>query len=153
MEKTMVLTPAKPTSYVISSPLSGKLVRAGDPILNTRIVRTLYWNGNQEGIKQIFSSDDNGYFSLPAHEEMLELGPLQEFIAKTDIKALIDGVEEDIWYSTKMAKELNSEFDTPPRALVCDLNEPEIGVNIKYGLCLTKCRWENMPEADDPTVP
>lgn len=82
-----------PTSYVISSPLSGLLQKDGKPlpIPNTKIIRRLRWNSNEDGIEQAFYSDENGYFDLLAHEDTLETTVPVPFVAKTDLYAIVDG--------------------------------------------------------------
>ncbi|WP_051083128.1 DUF6795 domain-containing protein [Teredinibacter turnerae] len=142
-----------PTSYVISSPLSGLLQKDGKPLPKTKIIRRLRWNSNEDGIEQEFYSDENGYFDLPAHEETLEIPALVQFVAKTDLYAIIDGERDQFWFSSKMDKDMDSEFESTPLGVVCDLESEEFGVNINGGLCLTKCVWENMPKEDDPNVP
>ena len=127
-------------------------MKNGKPVVNARIIRKLRWNGNEDGITQEFNTDETGFFSLPAHEETLSLGALEQFVGKTNIDVDNDGTMENIWFSAKTSPDLNSEYETPPRELVCDLNNADIGVSINFGTCLTKCRWANMPEEEDPNA-
>ena len=55
--------------YVLASPLSGVLVKAGKPLANTKIIRRLTWNANGEGIVEEFMTDDQGRFSIPVYED------------------------------------------------------------------------------------
>lgn len=151
-ETIMFLSKPAPSNYVISSPLEGVLTNNGRPLSNTRIIRELTWNGNDgelQKIKQEYLTGEDGKFSLLLHEEILALAPLEQFVGKTSIEVEYEGVTHELWYSAKMDKELNSEYDTPPAGVVCDISNPEIGVNMNLGMCLTRCRWDNMPE-DNP---
>lgn len=151
-ESTMLLGKSTPKTYVISSPLSGVLMADGKPLANTPFTRKLRWNGNEDGVMQQFTTDAQGHFSLPAHEEELALGALEEFVGKTDLIVEHNGEADYFWFASKRSAEINSEFDAVPEAMVCDLNEADLSVNLAGGLCLTKCRWTNMPEQEDPNA-
>jgi len=142
-----------PANYVISSPLEGVLMKNGSVLANTKIIRRVRWNDNEQGIEEEFSTDDKGYFKLPKFEKELKMGALATFVGKTDLWAVLENGERDqFWFSSKMEKEENSEFEEVPEGMVCDLATEEGGVNLSHGLCLTKCRWNNMPEEEDPNA-
>lgn len=146
-ESNMLIVKNPPASvHVISSPLKGTLLKNGQPLAHTKIIRRLRWNSNEDGIEQEFTTDENGVFDLPAHEEMLELPALIEFVAKTDLYAMVDGERDQFWFSSKMTKEINSEWDEPPVGVQCDLINDLQRVEINDGLCGTKCIWTNMPK-------
>ncbi len=150
-DTTMFLSKPAPSDYVISSPLEGVLTKDGKPLSDTKMLRRLTWNGSNgelQEIKQEYLTDKEGKFSLPSHEETLALGALEEFVGSTYIDAEIDGEIQFLWYSAKNTKELNSEYDSPPIDLVCDVNQPEAGVDINLGTCLTVCQWSNIPKDD-----
>ena len=151
-EQYMFLETPPPASFVISSPLQGILLKDGIPLGHTRIFRMLRWNGNEEGVTQEFRTDETGFFSLPAHEEILSIGPLEQFVGKTNIDVEHEGKIENFWFSAKTKPDLNSEYDTPPIGLNCDISNAEMGVQTSFATCLTKCRWENMPDQDDPNA-
>lgn len=144
----------KPPSanYVIASPLEGVLMKDGKPLVNTTIIRRVRWNDNEDGVEETFATDEKGYFKLPKYEKELEMGALAQFVGKTDLWAVVDGERDQFWFSSKMEKEENSEYEEIPEGVVCDLLVEEEGVNINLGLCLTKCRWDNMPEEEDPNA-
>lgn len=146
----MFLNKPNPSTYVISSPLEGVLLRDGKPLGGAKIIRKLRWNGNAEGIFQEFMTDPSGAFSLPVHEETLTLGVLEQFVGKTDLEVEVDGNMEFFWYSAKMHKDLDSKVNEVPENLICDIEEAEKSVNVEFGTCLTKCRWSNMPKDIDP---
>lgn len=151
-EQGMFLKKPPAASYFISSPLEGIVLNNGKPVSNVRIVRRLRWNGNDDGLTQEFITDETGFFSMPAHEEILSIGALEQFVGKTNIDVENGAAMENIWFSAKTHPDLNSEYDTPPRDLICDLSNADLGVSINSGTCLTKCRWVNMPEAGDPNA-
>jgi len=146
----MIFKKPTPVNFVISSPLEGVLHRDGKPLSHARIIRKLRWNGNDEGITQEFGTDESGFFSLPAHEETLSIGPLEQFVGKTNIDVEQNGVLENFWFSAKTLGDMNSEYDIPPEELICDISNADLGVNINFGICMTKCRWSNMPKPFDP---
>ena len=150
LEQNMFLENPPPDNYVISSPLKGFLLKGGKPFSHAKIIRKLRWNGNEDGVFQEFVTDESGAFALPVHEETLSFAALAQFVGKTNIYVVHDGVQELFWFSTKKHKDLNSEFDMPPEELICDISTPDMRVNIKSGMCMTRCRWSNMPKEYDP---
>lgn len=135
-------------SYVISSSLEGKLVRGDRPLPNTKIIRRLTWNGNENGCEEIFFSDEQGNFLLPSHTEFLQLGALVQFTASTHLKVEIGSESHDIWYNSKLDPKPHSETNGRPEQLVCDLDSDEIPIyssNSTVPNILTRCRWKNMP--------
>jgi len=152
-EQSMFLETPPPANFVISSPLQGILLKDGIPLSHARILRKLRWNGNEAGVVQEFHSDETGFFSLPAHEEILSIGALEQFVGKTNIDVEHEGKVQNFWFSAKTKPDLNSEYDTPPSGLTCDLSNAETGVEIRFGTCLTRCRWDNMPVPGDPYEP
>lgn len=152
-EQTVIFKKPNPVSFVVSSPLEGILRKDGKPLSHTRIIRKLRWNGNEEGITQEFHTDASGFFSLPAHEETLSIGMLEQFVGKTNIDVEQEGMLENFWFSAKTHGDLNSEYDSPPEELTCDMSNADLGVNINFGTCMTKCRWSNMPKPFDPNEP
>jgi hypothetical protein len=152
-EQTVILNKPTPASFVISSPLEGALLRDGKPLSHARIIRRLRWNDNEEGITREYHTDESGFFSLPAHEETLSIGPLEQFVGKTNIDVEQDGILETFWFSAKTQGDLNSEYDILPEELICDISNADLGVNINFGTCMTKCRWSNMPKPFDPNEP
>ncbi len=145
----MFFNKQKTENYVIFSPMEGVLLKNGKPLANTKIIRTLKWNGNDEGLVEEFSTDEKGYFSLPLHEEELSLNILIQFVAYASIETEMEGKMFDIWYNSKLHPELYSETGAPMEGLICDLVNDEIPVfigNSSVTNILTKCRWDNMPE-------
>ncbi len=146
----MFIKPSTET-YVIFSPMEGVLMKDGQPLPNTKIIRTLRWNDNDDGLTETFTTDEQGRFSLPIHEEDLTLGVLTQFVAKTQLH--VEKIEDSqlIWYNSKMTPEIHSETGGELFQLSCDLDNEEIPVYLNESVIatiLTKCRWVNMPQPD-----
>lgn len=138
----------KPTTqqYVIASPMEGVLMKDGEPLRNTKIIRKLRWNSNDDGITTEFYTDENGFFSLPLHKETLTLGKLTQFVASTELNIETPEGIIELWYNNKFSGELHEETDGPIPKLVCDIHESEIAFHAGTSKILTRCRWEGMPE-------
>ncbi|TYK65551.1 DUF6795 domain-containing protein [Colwellia echini] len=128
--------------YVISSPLEGTLVKNGQPLANTKIIRRLRWNGNDDGVVDEFQTDENGNFNIPAHEEILSIGKLTQFVSNIELFSESETDDNFFWYSNKFSGELFSDFETPVKSLVCDIDDNESRVELKHGAVYSKCRWE-----------
>lgn len=139
-----MFTQTEKKKYVIASPLDGVLMNGDQPLSNTTITRRLRWNGNEEGLVQNFTTDEQGRFSLPVHEEELALGIFNQFVAK--IELIVNG-DDVIWYGNKMFPEIYTETNGPVQGLVCDLSSEETtvfrGGSVVPNI-LTRCRWKNM---------
>lgn len=133
-------------SYVIFSPLQGVLMQNGKPLANTTITRQLSWNGNDDGLVEEFTTDEQGRFSLPIHEEQLSLGMLNQFVGKADLEIKSEKGQEYLWTSSKFSPEMFAETGGEVNDLVCDIEFEEIAVPMGPTSILTKCRWKNMPE-------
>lgn len=132
-------------TYVIASPMEGVLMKDGKPLANTKILRRLRWNSNDNGIEQEFMSDENGRFSLPIHEETLTLSALTQFVCSSHITINIDNEDYDIWYNNKFSPEIYAETNGPIEDLTCDISSEELIVRPDISRIGTICRWKNMP--------
>lgn len=132
--------------FVISSPLNGILVREGEALPNTKIIRRLTWSGNDEGIVDEFITDDNGNFNIPVHEELLTIGKLTEFVGTVTlyIKSIDD--ENFFYHSTKRSAEIYSDTKEPLQELVCDMAHDEALVDISRVGIFSRCKWKGMPK-------
>lgn len=129
-------------SYVIASPLAGVLVRDGVPVKNAVLLRRLTWSGNEDGILQEFTTDDQGNFSLPAFEQELKLSFLVQFVGKSKIYFEREDPDHLIWYAPKFSGEMYSEMGGPLKDVVCDLASPKGAVDIGTWRVLTRCSWQ-----------
>jgi hypothetical protein len=127
--------------YVISSPLAGTLVKGGIPLANTKIIRRLRWNNNDDGVVDEFITDENGYFSIPAYEKTLTLGKLTQFVSNIELFAGSESDENFFWYSNKFSGEIFSDFEAPLQGVVCDIQKKEQRIELKHGAIFSKCHW------------
>ncbi len=132
-------------NYVISSPLSGVLVREGKPLTNTKIIRRLSWSGNDEGFVDEFITNDKGYFDIPMHEELLTIGKLTEFVGTLTL--YIESIDDDnfFYHSSKRSPEIYSDTKEPLQELVCDMAQEEALVDISRVGIFSRCKWKGMP--------
>ena len=133
--------------YVIASPLSGVLMKGGKPLINTKIVRRLTWNGNDSGILQEFMTDRKGAFSIPIHEEILTLSGITEFVASNALY-VHEAIDENFfWYSPKRTESIYSDYGSEIEGLVCDLdsNERRVTPPDSDTYIFSKCAWNKMP--------
>lgn len=131
--------------YVISSPLEGVLVKGGKPLANTKIIRRLSWNGNDEGIVDEFTTDDEGHFDIPTHEQSLSIGKLTEFVGTVTL--YIESIDDDnfFYHSSKRSAEIYSDTKEPLEELVCDMAQEEALVDISRVGIFSRCKWKGMP--------
>ena len=131
--------------YVISSPLTGVLVKNGQALTNTKIIRRLSWSGNEEGTIDEFFTDGEGDFTIPVYEEMLAIGKLTEFVGT--ITLYIDSVDDDnfFYHSSKRSAEIYSDTKAPLEELVCDVAHDEALVDISRVGIFSRCKWKGMP--------
>jgi len=141
-----MFTKKKSENYVIFSPMEGILMQDGKPLPNTKIIRRLKWNGNEDGLVEEFTTDEQGQFSLPLHEEALSLGMLIQFVASADLEFKTENGNEYLWTSSKFFPEIYTETNGKVDELICDINFEEIAVPMGATSILTKCRWKDMPE-------
>lgn len=145
--KEAVMLKGTEKKYVIFSPMEGVLLKDGKPLAHTKIIRTLRWNGNDDtGLVEEFSTDENGNFLLPLHEEVLSLGMLSQFVAKAELQVAFFDDIIDIWYNNKFTGDLYAETKDKLMNLFCDITADEITVNSGQSTILTLCRWDEMPK-------
>lgn len=137
-------------NYYISSPLQGILVKDGKPMANTKIIRKLTWNDNEEGLRDEFFTDNEGHFDIPAHQEKLKLGSMTEFVGAIELFAKSDDEEHlnenFFWLSTKRSEENFSDIEKALEGLICDLSRDKMAVDIGDNSVYGRCTWNGMSE-------
>jgi hypothetical protein len=134
-------------NYYISSPLQGQLVKDGKPMVNTKIIRKLRWNDNDEGIWDEIFTDENGYFDIPAHQEKLALSTMTEFVGSITLFAEQESEENCFWNSSKREAHNYSDIKKPLTGLTFDLSKEELAADIDLNTVLFRGSWDDMPEA------
>jgi hypothetical protein len=133
-------------TYVIASPMAGTLMQNGEPLAYAKIIRHLWWTGNESGVVEEFSTDAQGRFHLPVHEEQLIIGKLTQFACSTHLEVELDDGHKDFWYNNKFEEAIYAE--TAGRYLndlMCDISNEEMSVRPNISSITTICRWQDMP--------
>lgn len=144
----MTLKSPEPKHYVTCRELSGSLEKNGKPVAHAKIIRTLKWNGNEEGIVDYFKTDDKGHFHIPKNDQILSISPFDQFVAKASIKIQHENETSDLWYEVLMNQMPHSLGDI--MSLKCELSTESKRVFSESGLLGTICTWNNMPQEEDP---
>lgn len=141
----MLLFNGKKENYVFASPLAGQLLQHGKPLAGVKITREIFSNTDIEIPTEEFVTNDDGYFTIPAYEQEIEISPLAQFSSSYNIEAHINGTRVLIWYASKLQPERFEETGTEPKSLVCDVEneetpfftEDQVVANI-----MSRCTWE-----------
>lgn len=146
-EEEMFIKPLVKT-YLIALPLQGKLMEDGKPLAKAKLRRELEWNGDNEGtLSELFYTDENGVFVLPAFEITTTMRGLEQFVGKTKVFYSSNNSEEIlIWYNPTMSENLQDKIGEPFDSLQCDLSHKEVATQGRAVDILTICRWDGMPE-------
>jgi len=109
----------------VFSEVKARLIKDGEPLKNTRVVRRWEWNKPREDST---TTDETGYFEFPAifERSVSRLLPVELVIGQG--LYVIENVEEKkIWSNSKREPEENAEFNGRPTELICEMtNEMEI---------------------------
>jgi len=137
-------------NYVLSSPIEGVLMKGGEPLANTKIIREVNWFGGEDKVFEEFTTNDNGVFNLPAYEKELKLGKLTQFVANSYLYAYeIDENDDNLFYMTSnFGGTIYSETEVPLNDLVCDMNQPEDSVRINSSI-YSRCTWQGKEDLKD----
>lgn len=147
----MFLAEKPAEKYVMSLPLDGVLLKKEEILKNTKIIREVSWGQDEdEHVRQEFVTDGNGVFSLPLYEVMYSRVGVAHFMATTEISIEYKNELITLWTSTKTRKELNGSFDPLPKNITCDITNEKMYLDLPYDMCVTKCRWDTMPEEQTP---
>ncbi len=133
-------------TYVIFSPLSGVLMKEGQPLANTKIIRKLTWNANEEGVIEEFYTDEQGRFDIPQYDAAFKMGVLTEFVASQYLSIEPNAKDDIFWVATNRSGEVFAELGYQPEDLICDVSFerkiPEENMKDTSGLMATKCQWK-----------
>lgn len=128
--------------------LKGVLLCGGKPIAEAKITRSIKWNDSDAPLVDYFKTDAQGRFTIPANKQHLSISPLTQYAAKVRLEVEHEGSSSDFWYEVIMDEDPLPIGDT--RNLVCKVSEKLQRVHSPSGLLGTTCRWEGMPEEEDP---
>ena len=139
---------AEPEQICLMSAVSGQLVKDGQPLPNTKLVRELSYVYKDGFHTDEATTDAEGNFNFPAvFENKKRFVFLNMFSVGQSIK-----VDEDIiWIGSKTEPEENSEGRGESVYLDCNLENKEMTTTrIDVSIYHTTCHWdvESDPEPD-----
>jgi|SRR5690625_89163 len=136
---------SRPTEeLVICSEMRGKLTFQGQPAAGAKIVRWSAWK-DHEGESETFYADEHGNFLLPEKREVVKKGPLDflaQFVGKQLVTVTYRGAEYEIWYSSKLSPEKNSEYGGVPTNFRCELTDEPEHKPLDGLLLSVACKWD-----------
>ena len=133
----------KPKEYEVAPALSGTLLKNGEILANTRIVRVYNWNPNKNAETDEATTDENGYFSFPSVEKTLALTPLAQHSFFCEL-TLENKKGEPVWRASNFAEHKYFEDESSPNQMTCDILDEEITVRVGNTPISTKCRWNGL---------
>ena len=143
----LLISEAEPEKYVISSPLEGRMMRGGEPLRHFTFYRYMKWTEYTEEDRTVliqeFTTDDEGYFSLPEYSKILKIPGLNEFIATMDLRTVGNDENTTFHSQGKMNKELYAELGLEPENFICDFENDDVVVR-SPNLTMSRCRWNGM---------
>ena len=124
----------------VFSEVKVKLMRNGEPLKNTKIIRRWEWNALKQDTA---TTDSNGYFEFPAiyEKSISRLLPVELVIAQ-GVYVIENGEEKKIWSNSKREPEENSEFHGRPIVMSCEITD-EMKIHREFDSIMnTLCKWE-----------
>lgn len=135
--------------YVVSPPFEGRLLNAGKPLANTKIIRRVQYYGKDDWVEEDYKTDGDGYFNIPALDVTMRLSFLAQFTASTALYIETTNQDRLIWNSFSGEENMHSQFlDVKPVNFICDLTIEETYRSNGVSNFVAKCVWDNMPSND-----
>lgn len=125
----------------VFSSVKMQILKNGKPVKNAQVIRRWEWNKLKE---EKTTTDENGYFSLPAVYEssVSRLLPIELVIAQ-GIYVVEEGEEKKIWSNSKRKPDENVEFGGKPIDMRCELTN-DLKIYKQFGSRMrTLCEWED----------
>lgn len=126
--------------YVFSA-MEGTITYQGKPAAGAKIVRTVRWK-DEKGESDSTIVGENGEFSLPPMKRTLRQILPSQFVAHQSIHVHFEGEDYHIWEMGKISEKENSELDGIPSNFRCELTEEFVGVDVRFGVLITSCKWD-----------
>ena len=127
----------------IFSPLEGQLTFQGKPASGAKIKLWLAWK-DQKGESEVFSADENGYFSLPERKITYKRNPLAQISIGQSITVEYQGKETLIWKVGKTSTHLYGELGGRPEGVTCELSREDSDAYFDNSLLETICVWKDI---------
>lgn len=136
--------------HYLMSEVSGTITLNGEPAAGATLKRSVRKAYSRSYVKDEATTDENGYFSMPAVTERKVIHKVfpMEFVVPSEIYVTYQGKEYFIWTSTKREPEENTENKGRPLVVQCELTSEERGFMVDGSLFTTICVWD--VEVDPP---
>ena len=128
---------------VLFSPLSGQITYKGKPASGAVLKLWIAWK-DQEGETEIFNTDEDGNFSIPAKIIEYKSSTLAQISIGQMITVEYKGGEYTIWKAGKSSTHLYGELGGRPENLVCELSKEEMDTHLDSALLETLCVWTKL---------
>jgi hypothetical protein len=128
---------------VLFSPLEGKLTFRGEPLSNTKIKLHISWK-DKEGESFYYSTDTNGFFSIPKIKSEYEESPLAQLVIRQELTVEHDNNFYEVWTMSKMESAEFTELGGKPVGLVCEVTDDLTTVRGIRSLGGVACTWESL---------
>ncbi len=140
------------TKPCLFSAISGVITLNGKPVKNAQLKRIVGKAHAQGKVTDETTTDENGYFSMPAVFDKVLLAKVlpMEFSVPQEIFVYYEGKEYDIWSGVKRKREENSESRGKPLVVKCELEGERKRISVNDNLIYTRCNWDVEP--DPPMV-
>ncbi len=126
------------------SKISGVIKLNGEPVSNARLVRTVNLSSPETDEA---STDENGYFEMPAvFKRTIAKYLPQEFAVSQEIIVHYDGKEYRMWSGVKRKPEENSESRGKPLVVTCELNSEKSMIKVNNSPIFSLCTWDVEPD-------
>lgn len=128
---------------VLFSPLEGQLTFNGKPAAGAKIKLWLAWK-DQEGESEYFTTDDNGYFTIPKKTVMYKKNPLAQISIGQTLTVEYNNQQVLIWKAGKTSIHLYGELGGRPEGITCELTRDEMDAYLEKSLLETTCVWKHL---------
>ena len=126
------------------SAISGHIYNQGKPVTNAKVIRTTDW---QKKKVDETTTDDNGYFEMPAvfESSIANILPMEFVVAQT-IEVVVDGVAMEFWSGVKRKKTENAEGQGNEVKVKCELSNDRVAIRVDGQPFITSCEWDVSPD-------
>lgn len=126
---------------VLFSPLEGQLTFAGKPAAGAKIKLWYSWK-DKKGEAFYYTSDDNGFFSIPKHVATYKPFFLAQLVIWQELTVEYKGISHQVWRMSKKDAAEFTELGVNPVNLVCELTNELITIRGNSSLGGTACTWD-----------
>ena len=129
------------TEAVLFSPLEGQLTFEGKPVSGAKIKLWLAWK-DKDGESHHYTTDDNGFFSIPVHTASYKENFLAQLVISQEITVEYEGQAYEMWVMSKMDPAEFTELGVKPANLRCELTNELVTIRGNNSLGGTACNWD-----------